>query len=159
MNFICFECGFTDNNFHTLCPSCGKNYNQPVVSINDGLLVKYINDRKGRGVFASKKFPYGSLVESCPVLVIPSDQAEMMINTILWQYLFPWNTYDDFLGDRAVCMGYGLLYNHSKNSNTAYVFNDNPQLKSIDFYARRDIEIGEEITISYGKILWFNDDE
>lgn len=153
--FTCFECGFTDDNYYQVCPSCKKSSFQPIVSITNGLLVKYISEKKGRGVFASKKFKYGDLIESCPVLIIPKSEAKDLTKSEVWNYMFPWNSYATTMEDRAIAMGYGMLYNHHHDPNAAYKFNVSRQLPSIEFYAQKDIEVGDEITIYYGDILWF----
>lgn len=152
----CYNCGFTDNVYHSVCPSCQRNYNTPQVAMTNGLLVQHISDRKGRGVITTKKIEIGELIESCPVIVIPKDQVVEMTENVLWNYMFPWKVYDSILGDRAIAMGFGMLYNHHHDPNALYRFNDNKTMPSIDFYAQRNIEIGEEITISYGSNLWFH---
>ena len=154
-NYTCFDCGFTDTNYFSICPSCNRNYLQPIVSVTNGLLVKHISDEKGRGVYATRKFKYGEMVESCPVLIVPKEQASHLTENVLWKYLFPWNNYGTTREDRAVAMGYGMLYNHHHEPNTMYKFNDNPQLPSIDFYAQKEINAGDEITIYYADRLWF----
>jgi SET domain-containing protein len=153
--YICFECGYADDHNYQVCPNCNHNSNKPNVVVTDGLLVKHISDQKGRGVVATKKFYYGDMIESCPVIIVPSEQAYLMVENTLWHYMFPWKVYDGAIGDRAIAMGYGMLYNHHHDPNAMYRFNDNSSLPSIDFFAKKDINVGDEITIDYGDNLWF----
>lgn len=153
--YTCFDCGFSDDIYYKQCPSCNKSYLRPVISVSNGLLVKYVSEQKGRGVFATKKFNYGDLIETCPVLVIPKQEAATLRSSEVWNYMFPWNSYASTMEDRAIAMGYGMLYNHHHDPNAVYKFNTAPQLPSIEFYALKDIEVGDEITIYYGDILWF----
>jgi SET domain-containing protein len=113
-------------------------------------------DRKGRGVFATRMMVAGTLIESCPVIVVPANERGHIDPTILYNYYFSWGTE---LADAAIALGYGSLYNHSYKPNAKYV----KDLKGgvLEFVAVRDINAGEEITVNYGgspdgcKPLWF----
>lgn len=48
----------------------------------------------------------------------------------------------------ALALGYGSLYNHSKNPNANYSVDTKE--KEIVIYARKDIKKGSQIFISYG---------
>jgi uncharacterized protein len=106
--------------------------------------------RHGRGVFASKTFAAGEIVETCPMLVIPADDRPQVDATVLGGYYFEW---DDGAG--ALPLGLGALYNHAVEPN-AYAEIDTEN-ETLSYIALRDIESGEEITISYGdeSDLWF----
>lgn len=106
---------------------------------------------KGRGVFARQLIPEGEAIERAPVLLVP---GESLLGTPLKDYAFEW------AGDKvALALGYGSLYNHSYSPNAQY-FYGGPQVKV--FYAIRDIQAGEEITINYNSEptdqspLWFD---
>ncbi|WP_202630967.1 SET domain-containing protein-lysine N-methyltransferase [Pallidibacillus pasinlerensis] len=77
-----------------------------------------------------------------------------MKNSILANYVFRWKR------DKAIVLGFGLFYNYSYSQNAYYITNfDNI---SIDSYARRDINKGEEIRVNYNgnprdtSSLWFD---
>lgn len=113
-------------------------------------------DSKGRGVFATRDIRAGEIIEDAPVIVLPADQREAVLRTHLYEYVYQWGK------DRvAVCLGWGSLYNHSRNPNARYVrrFEE----RSIRFEALKDIGKGEEILTNYNgnpcgqKPLWFEE--
>jgi SET domain-containing protein len=98
--------------------------------------------KKGRGVFALTKIPKGTVIERVPVVTFPA--AEIFGSTRqskLAQYVFNW---DD--GAVAIALGYGSLYNHSFRPNAE--FYSEGRLTQV-FWAIRDIDAGEEITVNY----------
>lgn len=99
---------------------------------------------KGRGIVASRSFSPGDIVESCPVIVVP-DEAVVGI----WEcYCFLWDETNS-----ALALGYGSLYNHSRNNNC--IHRQNIEGRTIDIIAIKNIEVGEELTIHYSCELWF----
>jgi SET domain-containing protein len=97
---------------------------------------------KGRGVFARRAIAEGDVIESCPVLVVPSgDICQGDTWTRLGDYCFEWGE-----GTMALVLGYGSLYNHSYQPNARYEDVAGPTKL---FVALRDIARGEEITINY----------
>ena len=114
----------------------------------------------GLGVFATEQINKHEIFESSPVIifhrVILEDfyQYNNRDRHILDDYVFRWEK-----GHVAITMGYGSIYNHSNNhSNASYgcltpediygneVVEDDSR---IQFFAKRDIEPGEEILIHY----------
>ena len=93
---------------------------------------------KGRGVFARRFIPEGTVIEKVPVLVMPEEEAYV---GLLADYVFEWGK-----GTVAVALGYGSLYNHSYDANCRY---DDVGKQSKIFVADRDINEGEEVTINY----------
>lgn len=158
-DFVCSSCGFTFKVNRSVCPNCHRNFNLPIETATRDLSVVKVSDQKGRGVISNRRFNIGDLIESCPVLVIPPQESEVIQKCpSVWFHMFPWNEYKTTEGARAIAMGYGMLYNHSKNPNAHYKFN-NSSLPSIDFYALKGITEGEEITIYYADKLWFEYEE
>jgi len=96
---------------------------------------------RGRGVFATRAFACGELVEVAPVLVLPAKQQGSVDGTVLDSYVFGW-------GDSlAIAFGYGSLYNHSWAPNLEYQKRIADAL--IEFVAIRDIAPGEELFTNY----------
>ncbi len=110
------------------------------------LCVRYVQT-KGRGVFAEKAFAQGDIVESAPVLALPEDPWQVLNKTSLRDHYLAWGA------ACAIALGYGSLYNHSENPNARMI----RHLQAADFtvVALRDIEPGEEITITYACPPWF----
>jgi SET domain-containing protein len=117
----------------------------------------------GLGCFAKEKIPANVLIESCPVIIFHRDTLDVLADEYeerhaLMEYPFTWKT-----GYLAFCLGYGGIYNHStKNPNVTW--RPNHELPSMEYYTRRDIEVGEELFVRYhpysdsGK-LWFPDED
>lgn len=115
-----------------------------------------VTEQKGRGVFARRKIPVGTTIETSPVLIIPAPQWHLVAQSVLYGYAFEWGWQGE---DAALAMGYGSLYNHSYTPNARY--RKRLEDVAIDFVALRDIEQAEEIVINYNgdpgnqEPLWF----
>jgi uncharacterized protein len=117
--------------------------------------------------------PAGVTVDISPVLLIPTHESE---GTTLAHYTYTWPAEGDilasqiqtapnskaFLNDnvpkvtrQALALGLGSMFNHSRRPNIAWE-RDIPT-QSIRYFTLREIEGGEELCISYGPKLWFND--
>lgn len=98
----------------------------------------------GRGVFTAEDIPEGSILEICPVIVLPKAQTALLDQTVLYDYYFLWGEREE---EYAVALGYGSLYNHSYEPNAEYRadFTDN----NLHFYALLDVSAGSEITVNY----------
>jgi SET domain-containing protein len=120
----------------------------------------YISDSKipnaERGVFSDKNIKKGEIIESCPIIEIPSYQVEEIGNSSLINYVY-------FHGRKKekmlLALGFGSIYNHSLVSNAQYKIN--LKEKTIQFIATREINKDEEITVNYvqgsstSMPLWF----
>ena len=106
---------------------------------SDAIVIKRVKG-KGRGVFARRPIEAGEVIETCPVLVLPSGSIEDD-SAGLGAYVFEWGR-----GRLALALGYGSLYNHSYRPNARYA--DLPDRTKL-FTAIRDIAAGEEITVNY----------
>lgn len=110
----------------------------------------------GRGVFTSVDIPEGSLIEICPVIVLPKEELPIIHKTRLHDYYFLWGVKQDTC---AIALGYGSLYNHAIGSNAHYELNVVED--TIEIIAVKDIKAGEEILVNYNgepgdaKSLWF----
>lgn len=115
-------------------------------------------DLKGRGVFTAIAIPAGSLMEICPLILIPKSQMLLLDQTELYNYYFIWD--QDTL---AIALGYGSIYNHSDKPNARVIYDFDTQ--EIQIESLLDIPPGAEITIHYldeddsNHKLWFENKE
>ena len=98
----------------------------------------------GRGVFSTEEIQADSLIEICPVIACPKEDLPVIHKTFLHDYYFLWGENDD---ECAIALGFGSLYNHSRQSNARYWCD--PDNAIIEIWSIRDIEVGEEITVNY----------
>ena len=98
----------------------------------------------GRGVFSREAIAEGTLIEICPVVVLPPEQLPTIHDTKLHDYYFLWGWEDN---ECAIALGYGSLYNHAYDPNARYLVDIDHD--AIEIIARRNIQAGEEITVSY----------
>ena len=115
----------------------------------------------GRGVFAAQAIAAGTVVETCPVLIIPPEDVPAAGTTILNHFSYNW-PYRDSQGSQrgttqAIALGLGSIFNHSKNPNVG--FRKDVEQEVIVYTSLRDMRPGEELCISYGPRLWFEDVE
>ena len=98
----------------------------------------------GRGVFSTKAFKKGEVIEKCPMLVIGQKHTEPICKTGLQYYLFshPDNK------QTILALGYGSLYNHHELPNALYEMDTDDMILCIK--ARTYIRKGKEIFINYG---------
>ena len=105
--------------------------------------VRYINDKIGYGVIATKFIPKGTITWVLDKLdrVFTPDQIDSMDR--VYREILDKYTYRNNKGDFILCWDIARFVNHSFNSNcitTAYEFE----------IAVRDIHPGEELTDDYG---------
>jgi SET domain-containing protein len=118
----------------------------------------YITTSKlgGRGVFTSREIPKGTTIENAPIIRLNLDDMEAIHETHLHDYYFLWGGHGC-----AIALGYGSLYNHSRNPNTEYEMDFEDE--DIRFYAKKDIPAGSELLINYTDDedertkLWFDE--
>ncbi len=102
----------------------------------------------GRGVFAQEKIASGELIESCPTVALGgAKDRQYLRKTNLVNYYFLWGEDREQV---AICLGWGSVYNHSFSPNAQY--EKFMEEERMDFYALRDIQEGEEITVNYNGI-------
>ncbi len=102
------------------------------------------SDLHGRGVFTGVDIPMDSLIEICPVLVLPAKDMDAIKGTMLYNYYFEWGEAND---QPAIALGHGSIYNHSYKPNARYLAD--LEQETLSFYAIRNILAGEEITVNY----------
>lgn len=122
--------------------------------MNENITVKRSNEINERGVFAVEKITEGEIIEISPIIEVKDGEMK--------DYVFGYKCYS------YIPTGYGMLYNHSERENAKYEVIDvneyewdeetNTHIKGKGFKvsAKREIEAGEEICISYGTMGWLN---
>lgn len=105
---------------------------------------------KGRGLFSATDIPPRTVIHVAPCLPVGREEYENhMRHTILEHYLF-----NDSGGNKLLALGYGSLFNHSRTPNIDYRI----EAGSIVYSSgHRQIPRDEELCISYGGNLWFDD--
>lgn len=105
---------------------------------------------KGRGVFTKESLERNTLVEISPILLFNAEEYENHgKHTVLDHYTYYWQ------GGFALALGLGSMFNHDSKPNVGFI-RDIPN-KLIRYVTLRPIEAGEELCISYGNHLWFED--
>lgn len=114
--------------------------------IIDNLEIKFINNEIGYGVFTNKKIKKNTVIENAyciSIKVIHKLTPELK----KYVYLNRQTNSEIFLA-----LGYGSIYNHSDTPNMEknIFWNEN----FIQYKSTKDIEIGEQLTYSYGEHYW-----
>ncbi|KXL41409.1 hypothetical protein M433DRAFT_140434 [Acidomyces richmondensis BFW] len=120
------------------------------------------NTPKGRGVFAGAHIASGTIIDTCPVLVLDATESSTHVEkTSLSHYTYNWpllDTHGNVMKGKtqAVVFGLGSMFNHStKGQNVGW---ERDLMHDLVIYrALRDINEGEELCISYGNHLTFVD--
>lgn len=110
--------------------------------------IKIVNvPGKGRGVVATQDIKKGEVIEYCPVVFISDEESAFFEknNTVL-EYYHLWQ-YE--IGKLCIMLGYGSLYNHSRDPNADIDYETKEPKNYLFFKAVKDIKSGEEIVIDY----------
>lgn len=111
---------------------------------------------RGRGVFTATAIEKDSLIEICPILVIPAEQVEAIHKTIFHDYYF---LLPDTDGAACIPLGNGCLYNHNETPNANVIFDI--AFNQLEIHCIKNIPAGTEIFIDYHgndrveNALWF----
>jgi len=112
--------------------------------------------RGGRGVFTELAIAAGTLIEICPLIVLPAEDLEKIHASGLHDYYFLWG---DAENQCAIALGFGSLYNHDYEPNARYFVD--VEEETLEIHAVRDLLPGEEITVTYNGVpedkstVWF----
>jgi SET domain-containing protein len=98
----------------------------------------------GQGVFSGEPIEEGALIEICPVIVLSEEDTQIIHETFLHDYYFLWG---EAQKESAIVLGYGCIYNHAYEPNAKYLLDY--EQRTVDFYAIKGIEAGEEICTNY----------
>lgn len=127
--------------------------------IREGLFIDWVEKIYGWGVFTKVDVPAYELVETCPVIVYPTDILEIAAwNTRSDKHSFAslgLSLYSVKWGQNyaAVPLGYGGMYNHSDTNNCQFILNSEEGF--IHVITLCDVKAGNQLFVSYGKD-WFN---
>ncbi|KAK5822550.1 hypothetical protein F5H01DRAFT_146184 [Linnemannia elongata] len=107
---------------------------------------------KGRGVVTTVVIPARTVIDISPILLFPSEEYSTHGQyTQLDHYTYRWK------GGMALALGLGSMFNHSSTPNVGFQRDIDNGL--IRYSTLREIQVGEELCISYGPNLWFPDVE
>ena len=128
--------------------------------MNDLLEVRYISEKKGRGVFAKIDIQKDTIIDIAYVVPIPNKDYNKIRKTILYNYCYIWEDPEHMPAFRnAITLSISQFINHSFEPNVKYLYDY--ENKAIEFSAIRDITKGEEILVNYNGLvedqspMWF----
>lgn len=96
----------------------------------------------GRGVFATKALRRGEIIERSPVILLPKNEGDALLETILGRYMFQTDDNTRFV----FALGLASLINHNDQANAEFFVS----VESISIVAQRSIAKGDEIFHDYG---------
>lgn len=102
-------------------------------------------EKKGLGVFATEKIFKGETIEECPVFSLGKDDTPQSQFFKNYRFSYP---KERSSSESVLAWGYGSLFNHDVKPNADW--EEHPEWMGFRFFALRDIEQDEEITICYG---------
>lgn len=143
----------SDTDTDTDDPTDDDSYELPTIDSAPGLRIGP-SEVHGWGVFATRPYAVGELIERCPVLLVETEHETQMAGTVFDGYCFTWD------GGMALALGWGSLYNHRCPSNARYWTENEDGL--LEIVAHLDIAEGAEIFINYNgdpdddSPLWFD---
>jgi SET domain-containing protein len=128
--------------------------------MNDLLEVRYISEKKGRGVFAKINIKKNTIIDIAYVVPIPNKEYTKIRKTILYNYCYIWEDPEHMPAFRnAITLSISQFINHSFEPNVKYLYDY--ENKAIEFSAIRNISKGEEILVNYNGLvddkspMWF----
>ena len=108
---------------------------------------------RGRGVFARTAYAKGALVESWPCHMVPDEDVPKTLKDYVKT--------SPKLGTSLVVFGTGMLHNHGVGEAANLMWSVPTDLEllltgdgTLQFYARRDVALGEELLEDYGDEYW-----
>lgn len=117
------------------------------ITPNSNLRIRDTQTMKGRGVFASKRYKAGEIVEVCPVLILDTPWEDMPAEIQSMVYDWGHATDQESNVQFALALGPGSLFNHA--SPPILSFAADSDQRAMVYTAAVDIEPGTELTIDY----------
>jgi len=110
----------------------------------------------GHGIFSNAEISEGELIEEAKLLKL-SFRSKIFQDSVLINYAWVNESCNCEQCQKEgmeqyLALGYGSVYNHSKNPNTKIKLNFENETMTI--YSIRKIEKNEEIFVSYGPKYW-----
>lgn len=99
---------------------------------------------KGQGVFAGQAIKEGEVLECSPLIPVPAAEWKYVSRTVLRYYCYICR---DSLAEAVLALGFGSLFKNSPQHANAYYVIDHTE-RFMEFFAARNIEQGEEITVN-----------
>ena len=110
--------------------------------------IKIISIRgKGRGVIATQDIFSGEIIEYCPIIFLSDIEVDFLDNKsdiLKFYYLL-----QPEANRHILIMGYGSMYNHSKDANAEIDYDIKKSQNFIFFRALKVIKAGQEIVFDY----------
>ena len=97
---------------------------------------------KIRGIIATRDIKKNTIIERCPVVLIEVKFEDFLEKTKLSSYYFIWD--DKY---HCIVLGYGGIFNHSKNNNTKYYISKKDHM--MYFKTIKNVKKGEELFTDY----------
>lgn len=118
--------------------------------------VKYISQKKGKGVFATRDIQKNALVDIAHVVPILNKEYKKIKRTVLYNYIYIWEDPKYFPEYKyAITLSISQFINHSYKPNIEYRNDyDNCVIK---YHALHDIPKGEELTTNYNGVVLCKD--
>lgn len=91
----------------------------------------------GRGVYATRDFEVGEVVELWDALIVPKKDTPWIDKTELYSHYYAWSE-----GRAALALGLGSMYNHSYSPNCEYRVKLN--VNKIEFKVLQAIKKGKK---------------
>lgn len=113
------------------------------------IYLEQVSEELGQGIFSAKAFLEGDVIEAAPVVVLTEKYKNLPLE--IKHRVFNWGRLTRTLPDTALALalGYGSHYNHSDTPNLMYKADKSSM--TLKFFARHDIEPGEQLTIHYNQ--------
>ena len=127
-----------------------------------GLLqVKYISKQKGKGVFANRDIPKGTIVDIAHIIPILNKEYKKIKKTVLYNYAFVWEDPKYFPEYKfGITLSISQFINHSYEPNIKYEYDYDDN--TIKYRALENIPKGKELLVNYNGNLkdkspvWFD---
>lgn len=110
--------------------------------------------RHGRGLFARRHLPLGTLIDRAPLLILSVPDTETILKTLAGGYVF-WIDEDEHRRDRAA-IAFGLISMCNHEAAPSARFRVDRELAMVDLIAGREHDEGDEITIDYEDFVHFD---
>lgn len=97
------------------------------------------------GVFSKRSYKKNEIIEIAPLIEIDGSQT---LPHPLQDYVFSSHIKQ---GNYVLVLGYGSMYNHSRNNNVDYYTCGDNYKRFVKYVANKDINSYEELFINYGE--------